>query len=93
MHLFILSMFCVEYAKSVRYTDLQRPVIEEDIVKAIKFKLNNEERAFRKQHEEQQKSTKDYSPNCEHQCMTSLVLINSIKASLHCHSFCDQSIL
>jgi hypothetical protein len=53
------SMFCVEYAKSVRYTDLQRPVIEEDIVKAIKFKLNNEEQAFRKQHEEQQKSTKE----------------------------------
>ena len=52
-------MFCVEYAKSVRYTDLQRPVIEEDIVKAIKFKLNNEEQAFRKQHEEQQKSTKE----------------------------------
>jgi hypothetical protein len=59
MYLFILSMFCVEYAKSVRYTDLQRPVIEEDIVKAIKFKLNNEEQAFRKQHEEQQKSTKE----------------------------------
>jgi hypothetical protein len=34
-------------------------VIEEDIVKAIKFKLNNEEQAFRKQHEEQQKSTKE----------------------------------
>lgn len=46
-------MFCLEYAKSVRYTELQRPVIDEDIVKAIKFKLNNEEQAFKKQHDAQ----------------------------------------
>ncbi|XP_028418486.1 uncharacterized protein LOC114543868 [Dendronephthya gigantea] len=41
----------IKYAKSVRYTELQRPVIDEDIVKAIKFKLNNEEQAFKKQQE------------------------------------------
>lgn len=46
-------VFCVEYAKSVKYTEIQRPVIDEDIVKAIKFKLNNEEQAFKKQHDEQ----------------------------------------
>ena len=44
-------MFCVEYAKSVKYTEIQRPVIDEDVVKAIKFKLNNEEQAFKKQNE------------------------------------------
>jgi hypothetical protein len=46
-------MFYVEYAQSVKYTEVQRPVIDEDVVKAIKFKLNNEEQAFKKQHEEQ----------------------------------------
>ena len=46
-------VFCVEYAKSMKYTEIQRPVIDEDIVKAIKFKLNNEEQAFKKQHDEQ----------------------------------------
>ena len=45
-------MFCVEYAKSVKYTEIQRPVIVEDVIKAIKFKLNNEEQAFKKQHDE-----------------------------------------
>ena len=44
-------MFGVEYAKSVKYTEIQRPVIDEDVIKAIKFKLNNEEQAFKKQHE------------------------------------------
>ena len=31
-------MFCVEFATSVKYTEIQRPVIEKDVVKAIKFK-------------------------------------------------------
>ena len=30
---------------------MPRPVIEEDIVKAIKFKLNNEEQARKKEHD------------------------------------------
>lgn len=46
-------MFCLEYAKSVKYTEIQRPIVDEDIIKAIKFKLNNEEQAFIKQHDEQ----------------------------------------
>ena len=59
IYLITVFIFSVEYAKNVKYTDLQRPVIEEDIVKAIKFKLNNEEQAFKKQHEEQPKSVKE----------------------------------
>ena len=57
MYLITVSLFWIEYAKKVKYSDMQRPVIEEDTVKAIKFKLNNEEQAFKKQQEEEPKST------------------------------------
>ena len=49
--IFIFFLFYTEHAKNVHYTDMPRPVIEEDIVKAIKFKLNNEEQAWKKQHD------------------------------------------
>ena len=50
-------MYCIvcnllEHAKGVKYSNVEREVIEEDIVKAIKFKLNNEEQAWKKQQEE-----------------------------------------
>ena len=38
--------------KGVKYSNTEREVIEEDIVKAIKFKLNNEEQVWKKQQEE-----------------------------------------
>lgn len=51
VQLFIFFLFYIEHAKNVHYTDMPRPVIEEDIVKAIKFKLNNEEQARKKEHD------------------------------------------
>jgi hypothetical protein len=41
--------FFPEHAKNVKYSDMNRPVYEEDIIKAIKFKLNNKEQAWKKQ--------------------------------------------
>ncbi|XP_046855861.1 uncharacterized protein LOC124448953 [Xenia sp. Carnegie-2017] len=41
----------IQHATSVKYSNMSRQVIEEDVVKAIKFKLNNEEQAWKKQHE------------------------------------------
>ncbi len=43
--------FILEHAKSVHYSNLERQIIDEDIVKAIKCKLNNEEKAWKKQNE------------------------------------------
>ena len=40
----------IEHAKAITYTDMPRQVIE-DVVKAIKFKLNNEEQAWKKQND------------------------------------------
>ena len=34
---------------SVKFPQLKRPLIEEDVIKALKFKLNNEEGAWKKQ--------------------------------------------
>ena len=42
-------MSLLDHALSVKYSDVKRPVIEEDVIKAIKFKLNNEEGAWKKQ--------------------------------------------
>ena len=44
--------FFPEHAKNVTYSDFGHQVYEEDIVKAIKFKLNNEEQAWKKQSNE-----------------------------------------
>ena len=56
LHACISSLYnLLEHAKSVKYTDMTREVFDEDIVKAIKFKLNNEEQAWKKQHEENEK--------------------------------------
>ncbi|XP_046855164.1 uncharacterized protein LOC124448198 [Xenia sp. Carnegie-2017] len=41
----------IQHATSVKYSNMPRQVIEEDVVKAIKFKLNNKEQAWKKQHE------------------------------------------
>ena len=39
----------VEHAKNAKYSDKPREVIEEDVIKAIKLKLNNEEQAWKRQ--------------------------------------------
>mgnify|MGYP002804598257 FL=1 len=41
----------IEHSKTVQYSNMPRPVIEEDIIKAIKCKLNNQEKAWKKQNE------------------------------------------
>ena len=56
LHACISSLYnLLEHAKSVKYPDMIRDVFEEHIVKAIKSKLNNEEQAWKKQHEEKEK--------------------------------------
>ena len=43
------SLIFIDPCKSVKFLDMGREVIEDDVVKAIKYKLNNEEQGWRKQ--------------------------------------------
>ena len=45
------NFFIPEHAKTEQYSNMLRPVIEEDVIKAIKCKLNNQEKAWKKQNE------------------------------------------
>ena len=49
---FLYCFSSIEHAKNVQYSDMPHQVIEEEVVKAIKFKLNNEEQPWKKQHDE-----------------------------------------
>jgi hypothetical protein len=48
LHRFFLIL---AHTKAVNYSSMPRQVIEEDIIKAMKCKLNNEEKAWKKHSE------------------------------------------
>jgi hypothetical protein len=42
-------MSFADHVMSVKFPQLKRPLIEDDVIKAIKFKLNNEGGAWKRQ--------------------------------------------